>query len=114
MRLITEEIRAALITNGRRFQRDPDFDPLPLVKLFTPDAAATWLIAAAEPEDPDLLFGLCDLGVGFPELGSVLLSEIQSVRGRLGLRVERDLTFKADRPISAYAKVATVASRIVA
>lgn len=113
MRLITNEIRAALITNGRRYKCDPDFDPAPLIKLFTPDAAATWLIAAAEPDDPDLLFGLCDLGVGFPELGSVLLSEIKSVRGRLGLRVERDLTFKAAMPISTYAKVATEASRIV-
>ncbi len=114
MRLITDEISTSLITNGQLFQRNPDFDPHPVVKLFTPDAAATWLIASADPEDPDLLFGLCDLGVGFPELGSVLLSEIQSVRGRLGLRVERDLTFKADRPISAYAKAATAARRIVA
>ncbi|WP_426128594.1 DUF2958 domain-containing protein [Pararhizobium sp. PWRC1-1] len=114
MQLITDEIRAALAANGQRFQSNPDFDPHPVVKLFTPDAAATWLIASAEPEDPDLLFGLCDLGVGFPELGSVLLSEIASVRGRLGLRVERDLAFKADRPISAYARASTAVRAIVA
>lgn len=84
MQLITDEIRTALIANGQRSQSNPDFDPHPVVKLFTRDAAATWLIASAEPEDPDLLFGLCDLRVGFPELGSVLLSEIDSVRGRLG------------------------------
>ncbi len=114
MILITDEIRAVLIANGERFRRDPDFDPPPVVKLFTPDAAATWLIASAEPDDPGLLYGLCDLGVGFPELGSVLLSEIETIRGRLGLPVERDLGFRADRPISAYAREATSARRIVA
>jgi len=114
MQLITDEIRTALIANGQRFQSNPDFDPHPVVKLFTPDGAATWLIVSAEPEDPDVLFGLCDLGVGFPELGSVLLSEIGSIRGRLGLRVERDIAFKADRPISAYARQAMAARAIVA
>jgi hypothetical protein len=40
------------------------------MKLFTPDAAATWLISEVDPDDPDRLFGLCDLWLGFPELGS--------------------------------------------
>lgn len=114
MQLITEAIRRVLVQNGESYARDPGFDPHPVVKLFTPDAAATWLIVSAEPDDPDILFGLCDLGAGFPELGSVLLSEIEEVRGRLGLRVERDLGFKADRPISAYAKEAIGARRILA
>lgn len=52
-------------------------------------------------------FGLCDLGLGCPELGSVLISEIESVRGRLGLPVERDLHFRADKPLSAYATAAS-------
>lgn len=112
MQLITETIRRALINNGKHYVCDPDFDPHPVVKLFTPDAAVTWLIVSAEPDDPDLLFGLCDLGIGFPELGSVLLSEIEAIRGRLGLRVERDLGFKANRPISAYARQATIAGHI--
>jgi hypothetical protein len=68
MQLITAEIRAALIANGRSFQSNPDLDPHPVVKLFTPDAAATRLIASAELEDPDVLFGLCDPGPGFRSL----------------------------------------------
>lgn len=35
-----------------------------------------------------------------PELGYVRLSENASVRGALGLPVERNLFFKADRPLS--------------
>ena len=57
--------------------------PIPVVKLFIPDAGATWLLTELDPKGPDLAFGLCDLGVGYPELGYVRLSEILEVRGRV-------------------------------
>jgi hypothetical protein len=44
----------------------------------------------------------CDLGMECPELGSVRISEIESLRGRLGLPVERDLHFNATKTLSAY------------
>lgn len=103
MILITDEIRNTLVANGQRAARDPDFDPFPVIKLFTPDAGATWLVAWVEPDDSNIAFGLCDLGMGCPELGSVRLSEIAAVRGALGLPVERDLFFEATRPLSRYA-----------
>ncbi|TWG95948.1 Protein of unknown function (DUF2958) [Mesorhizobium sp. J18] len=82
MRLITDKHLEVLLENGRKAARNPDFDPYPVVKLFTPDANATWLIAEADPEDPDILYGLCDLGLGFAEPGSVRLSEILEVAAR--------------------------------
>ena len=88
-------------------------DHHPVVKLFTPDGAATWLISEVDPDDPDRLFGLCDLGLGFPELGYVSLAEIVSLRGPLGLSVERDLHFIANKPLSAYADEARAKGRIV-
>lgn len=107
MELLTDEIRQALLANGARLEVEPDLDPHPLVKLFTPDAGCTWLIAWAEEEGGELiLWGLCDLGLGYPELGPVLYSELLSVRGRLGLPVERDLFFETDRPISRLASEA--------
>lgn len=111
--LITEDQLAQLLANGARSVAGEDIDPKPIVRLFTPDAGATWLITEADPADPDHLFGLCDLGLGEPELGYVSLAEIQSVRGKLGLAVERDLYFKADYPLSLYAKRARDAGRIV-
>jgi len=90
MQLLTDEIRARLLANGERFAADSDFDPLPVVKLFTPDAGATWLLASLDPEEPDIAFGLCDLGLGYAELGTVRISEIADVRGAIGLPVERD------------------------
>jgi len=59
--------------------------PMPVVKLFTPDADATWLLGADRPPgDPDIAFGLCGLGMGLPELGCMRLSELAALRGMLG------------------------------
>jgi hypothetical protein len=113
--LIPDELLAKLIENGRTSEERDGFDPFPVVKLFTPDAGATWLITEACPEGEDVrLFGLCDLGMGCPELGYLMLSEIEDVRGKLGLPVERDLYFKAEHRLSTYAKLARDAGRIVA
>jgi hypothetical protein len=116
-KLLTKDIHERLLKNGRLRQQsqmadqgEPDF--LPVVKLFTPDAGCTWLLTEIDPEDIDSAFGLCDLGMGCPELGSVSLSELASVRGRLGLPVERDRYFTATKTLSAYADEARVHSAI--
>lgn len=113
-KLITDEQRAQLLANGRQSLKNENSDPPPVVKLFTPDAGATWLLTEIDPDDHDHAFGLCDLGQGFPELGYVSLAELQSVRGRIGLPVERDMHFIATKSISAYAREARLAERIVA
>jgi len=117
MKLLTNPIREGLERNGRvrrQFEErgDADLDFLPMVKLFTPDAQCTWLLSELDPDDPDLAFGLCDLGLGCPELGYVRLSEIESVRGRFGLPVERDRHFIPSKTISAYAEDARAKGRI--
>lgn len=115
MDMITAEIRQSLLDNGARLVREPDFDPRPVVKLFTPDAACTWLIGWAEADGKDLiLWGLCDLGLGYPELGPVLLSELLEVRGHLNLRVERDISFCASKTLSDYCAEAITSGAIQA
>ena len=114
MKLITDEQHAQLLVNGRQSLEQENFDPAPVVKLFTPDAGATWLLTEIDPDDHDHAFGLCDLGLGYPELGWVSLAEISTVRGRLGLPIERDLHFAAQKRLSAYAREARLAGRIVA
>jgi len=70
-------------------------DPLAVIRLFTPDSNWSWVLS--EFDGKDTCFGLV---VGHEtELGYVSLSEIQEVRGPLGLRIERDLWFKP-RPIT--------------
>lgn len=117
MMLLTRAIRARLIANGRRQAAvkgtEDEIDFVPVVKLFTPDANCTWLLTEIDPEDPDIAFGLCDLGMGFPELGDVSLSELEASRGRLGLPVERDLDFQATHRLSTYAAAADAAGHII-
>ncbi|STU92443.1 Protein of uncharacterised function (DUF2958) [Klebsiella pneumoniae] len=95
--LITDEQRIVLLANGRESLENPDFDPAPVVKLFTPDDGATWLLTEIDPDDHDHAFGLCDLGLGMPEIGWVSLGELATVRGGLGLPIERDLSFRAEK-----------------
>jgi hypothetical protein len=117
MTLFTKTQYAELLANGRaqREAIDPEDQALdfkPVVKLFTPDGNATWLLTELDP-DSDLAFGLCDLGMGEPELGYVSLIELRSVRGALKLPIERDTHFEADKTISAYADEARQHGRIV-
>jgi hypothetical protein len=105
-KLLTKAIEAKLRANHQAQKpvqgTDKEIDHKPAVKFFTPDANCTWLLTELQ-DDGDTLFGLCDLGLGEPELGYVSLAELQTVRGKLGLPVERDRWFTADKPLSQYA-----------
>jgi hypothetical protein len=85
-----------------------------VVKLFCPWTGATWLLTELQPDDPDIAFGLCDLGMGCPELGCVSLMELKAVRGPGGLTIERDLYFTADKTLSAYAAEANAKGSVEA
>lgn len=112
MKLITTEQLAQLLANGKRSESE-NYDPYPVVKLFMADAPCTWLLCDLHPNDEDIAFGLCDLGIGFPELGSVCISELTAIRRKIGLPVERDRYWKARGPISAYAAAARRVGHIV-
>ena len=83
------------------------------MKLFTPDAQATWLLSELYPDDETIAFGLCDLGLGFPELGDVSMIELGCLRGPMGLPVEKDAHFTAKKLLSEYANEARWEQRIV-
>lgn len=111
---ITKLIEQGRATSAAQHEGADEPDHKPVVKIFTPDANCTWLISELDPDDPDLAFGLCDLGFGCPELGSVRISEITGLRGAFGLPPERDRHFTADRSLSAYADLARANGRIIA
>ena len=110
--LLTHELRTHLRRNADQ-SAIKEIDHRPVVKFFTPDASATWLLTELAP-DGDTLFGLCDVGHGEPEIGYASLAEIQSLRGPMRLLVERDRSFRGTKPLSAYAEEARRAGRIVA
>jgi len=106
MSLLTNEQRDQLLANGRTAAQGMRGDPYPVVKLFTPDAHATWLLTELDPADADTAYGLCDVGLGAPELAHIKLSDLEAIRGPQGLPVQRDLHFKPRRSLSQYAALA--------
>jgi hypothetical protein len=85
--LLTEELRKKL---PKLYEREHlGLDAIAQVKFFTPDSSWTWY--ASEFDGTDIFFGLVS-GLEV-ELGYFSLSELQSVRGPLGLPIERDLYF---------------------
>jgi len=121
-KIFTAAILAKLAANGKatraaQARGDDEPDHVPVVKVFNPYGEATWLLTESDPEEPDLLFGLCDLGQGFPELGNVRRSEIENLRIQCGayrFPLERDAYFTADKPLSAYTAEARDKQKIVA
>lgn len=117
MILLPPQLRFALRANDiqrRAAAQDgkPEPDPAPVVKFFNPAGAATWLATELDA-DGDTLFGLADLGFGCPELGSFSLNEIASVRLPFGLRIERDLHFASEHPLSLWADMARKSGSIL-
>ncbi len=104
--LIADDDRIRLLVNGQARADGQETDPLPVVRLFTPDAHLTWLLAALDPADGDTAYGLIDLGLGMPALGTVNLSDLASIVGPRKQPVMRDRYFQPTRRLSEYLRLA--------
>ena len=117
MKLLTDQQRAQLLANGQAArqaqQKGTDTDPRPVVKLYIPDGYGRWLLTEMDPLEFDRAYGLCDLGIGRPELGYVSLSELEDEARKLPYPVKPDPRFVADRPLSAYTAVAYARGLII-
>jgi Protein of unknown function (DUF2958) len=91
MQLLSEELRALL---PPLYSQEGTSDPIVYAKFFTPDSNWTWFITeGGQDGDEYLFFGYV---IGFEaEWGYSALSDLESVRGPLGLPIERDLYFKS-------------------
>jgi DUF2958 family protein len=88
MKLMTQEIRKKLPPLDS--QDGEGGKAVAWAKYFTPDSSWTWYAVLFDGKD--LFFGLVDGQER--ELGYFSLSELQSVRGPMGLAIERDLYWK--------------------
>ncbi len=107
--LIPSQLRSRLLDNGARTANGENHDPYPVVRLFVADGPASWLLTELDPDDPDLAYGLCDLGLGTPALDYVRLSDLVTVAGD---QVRCDTDFMARQSISAYLSEAREAGAI--
>jgi len=103
MELFTKQQYELLIKNGS--DQNPEKDHRPEVMLFMTNTNWVWLLSELDPNNPDIAFGLCDLGVGCPELGYVSISELKEAQCSLSY-LERNSSFKGSFPISVYANAA--------
>lgn len=73
------------------YETQRSLNPICHIKLFTPDSVFTWFIIELSM-DEDTCYGFVKAFES--ELGYFSLSEIESIKGPLGLKVERDISFK--------------------
>jgi len=97
MKLLTAAVIKQLEANPLYSTEKKNVTPV-LVKLFAPWNGYTLYVIEGERvtnEDGSIdwkLFGLVT-GLNEDELGYTMLSELESVRGRFGLKIERDMHF---------------------
>ena len=87
---MNDEVRRKL--PGLYGQEHLGADAVAYVKFFTPDSSWTWY--ATEFDGKDTFYGLVDGLDKDKEFGYFSLSELEGVRGPLGLPIERDLYWK--------------------
>ena len=90
MKLLIPELRASL---PPLYSQENVPDPVVHAKFFTPDSNWTWYVTEGQAEDHDFRFFGYVCGME-EEWGYFVLSELESVRGPLGLEIERDLYFE--------------------
>ena len=109
VKLLTADQIRCMVNNGgwnrtRRRQERPTDDFMPVVKLFCPWSPATWLLTEINPSDRDVAYGLCDVGIGLPEIGRVRLSSLRSMRSCHGVGIQRDRYFRPVMTLAGYAE----------
>jgi hypothetical protein len=89
MELLPEELRTRL---PPLLSQEAADEPIVYTRYFLPGTDRSWYVIEGEPEDGDFLFFGFVTGIA-AEFGHFRLSELQSVHGRDGKTVERDLKF---------------------
>lgn len=72
-----------------------------VVMIFNPYGNGRWYIMNSDPQDPDYLWGIVDLGYG-AEVGSISRSELVNYKNRFGLGFEKDFGFSPTNALEVY------------
>tara|TARA_Y100001970_G_scaffold235739_1_gene294935 strand:- start:3224 stop:3604 length:381 start_codon:yes stop_codon:yes gene_type:complete len=126
MKLMTKEIENKLIKQHKESVSNCEVDwskkHKPWLKLFCGSFNVTcaWLLSEYNP-DTGIFFGLCDLGLGLPEMGYVSLDELKNFAPPPPKKpqifypfVKRDKFFVPNSPLWHYYIVAKEEKRIIA
>jgi hypothetical protein len=94
MKIVTEEFEA-LFKDYPLYSQEDAKDPLVVAKLFDPTGSATWYLTEYDPVEK-IAFGYVT-GMAADEFGYTSLTELESIKGPLGIGIEQDLYFKQKR-----------------
>src|SRR5271154_5695449 len=95
MKLLTKEIIRELEAHPL-YSQENNPNPKILCKFFTPWSYWTWFVTEGQKNaDGDWLFFGMVHGME-KELGYFTLSELQSIKGPFGLKIERDMGFEGN------------------
>jgi ppGpp synthetase/RelA/SpoT-type nucleotidyltranferase len=90
MKLFTKAIDQKLF---KQYSKGSSINQDVIVKIFNPYGRGVWYILNSDPQDPDYLWAIVDLGNG-AEMGSVSRKELENMRVKpFRLPLERDLGF---------------------
>lgn len=93
MKLITKEVESALLKSPL-YSTEKEKRSKVIVKFFTPWSNWTWYVIEGNKEKETGVWTFFGLVEGLEtELGYFTLSELESVRGPAGLKIERDMYF---------------------
>jgi hypothetical protein len=112
-KMIPEEIRTRMIQNALECQEGIAKDHAPEIKLFTKYGKGIWLLSELDQTN-NIAFGICDLGLGEPELSYVSIEHLESIKhARLRVpMIEPDKLFAPKYPMSVYLEAARKNKRI--
>ena len=103
--------RLAALRENHKHRHENSHDPYPVAHLYLPGGRHQWLLT--ELDDDNVAFGLCDLGMGFPEPGYVDLNEVMAAAASVNVKLCCTADFRAIAPLSVYADQACLAQHIV-
>ena len=93
MKVFTEEIKKQLEKYPLYSQDGKKKEAVAVVKLFLPQGAWTWYVMEANLETGEL-YGIVVSSSDEVEYGYFTIRQLESVRTRLGLGIERDTAFE--------------------
>lgn len=89
MKLLTKAITEKAT---KQYSQGTDLAQNVVAKFFNPCGDWTWYLMNIDPDDKDYAWGIVD---GFAvEEGSFSISELEDVKGPLGIGIERDIHFQ--------------------
>jgi hypothetical protein len=91
--LLTDELQQVLPS---LYAQEGNDNPMVYAKFFTPDSSWTWYVTEGSPENCGFIFFGYVVGQE-REWGYFSLENLRSIRGPIGLSVERDLHFTPRR-----------------